>query len=211
MPQHFRSSGQPDDAPERSPTVRDRREKDSPRGRWHRSLSFAALLAALPSSVTAAEPANVAGTLARNEPLRAEARDDATAILKLDKGAKMQVLFREGAWYRVDHGGQQGWIRLYWVRTGGAKVQAAAAAPVRSIGSSIAAARARRNPGQITASLGVRGLSEDELKGAQFDAEQVAKLDALAVDAANAARFAAAAPVRARSVEEIAAARSSRR
>jgi hypothetical protein len=39
----------------------------------------------------------------------------------------------------------------------------------------------------------------------------VAKLDTLAVDAADAAKFAAAGPVQGRSVDEIAAARSSRR
>ena len=178
-------------------------------------LLAAGLLGALPAlgaaATATATATNIDGTLARREALRAEARDDATSILSLDKGARVQVLFREGAWYRVDHAGQQGWIRLYWVRTGGAKVQAAAAAPARSIGSSLAAIRARRNQGQVTASLGVRGLSEEELKGAHFDAEQVAKLDALAVDAAAAAKFAAAGPVRGRSVDEIAAARSSRR
>jgi hypothetical protein len=175
-------------------------------------LLAAGLLGALPALGAASAATAIDGTLARNESLRAEARDDATSIRSLDKGARVQVLFREGAWYRVDHAGQQGWIRLYWVRTGGAKVQqAAAAAPARSIGSSLAAIRARRNQGQVTASLGVRGLSEDELKGAQFDAEQVAKLDTLAVDAADAAKFAAAGPVQGRSVDEIAAARSSRR
>ena len=174
-------------------------------------LLAAGLLGALPALGAASAATAIDGTLARNESLRAEARDDATSIRSLDKGARVQVLFREGAWYRVDHAGQQGWIRLYWVRTGGAKVQAAAAAPARSIGSSLAAIRARRNQGQVTASLGVRGLSEDELKGAQFDAEQVAKLDTLAVDAADAAKFAAAGPVQGRSVDEIAPARSSRR
>ena len=174
-------------------------------------LLAAGLLGALPALGAAGAATAIDGTLARNESLLAEARDDATSIRSLDKGARVQVLFREGAWYRVDHAGQQGWIRLYWVRTGGAKVQAAAAAPARSIGSSLAAIRARRNQGQVTASLGVRGLSEDELKGAQFDAEQVAKLDTLAVDAADAAKFAAAGPVQGRSVDEIAAARSSRR
>lgn len=199
----------------RTPQPPDRQHR---RGRTWRSAALCALLLAgiAPAgehahAAPAAPAAPTSGTLARNEPLRAEARDDATTVQKLDKGAKVQVLFREGAWYRVDHGGQLGWVRLYWVRTGGAKVERANAAPARSIGNSIAAARARRNQGQITASLGVRGLSEEELKGAHYDAEQLAKLDKLAVDTAAAARFAAAGPVTGRDVAEITAGRSSRR
>jgi hypothetical protein len=202
------------------PTTRSPQAPARPRGRsrtWRHAALCALLLAGLapagvPAAAAAAAPAApTTGTLARNEPLRAEARDDATTVQKLNKGAKVQVLFREGAWYRVDHDGQLGWVRLYWVRTGGAKVERANAAPVRSIADSIAAARSRRNQNQITASLGVRGLSEEELKGAHYDAEQLAKLDKLAVDTAAAERFAAAGPVTGRSVDEITAGRSSRR
>ena len=152
------------------------------------------------------------GTLSRDQVLRAEARDDATIVLKLKKGAAVDVLLREGAWYRIEQNGQQGWIRLYWVRTGNAKVAAAGARPIRSMADTLAAARSRRNRTQISASIGVRGISEAELKGAHYDAAQMQKLDSYAVGTAAAARFAAAGPVQSRSVDELpAAGRSSRR
>ena len=152
------------------------------------------------------------GTLSRDQALRAEARDDATIVLKLKKGAAVDVLLREGAWYRVEQNGQQGWIRLYWVRTGSAKVEAAGPKPIRSMADTLAAARNRRNRTQISASIGVRGISEEELKGAHYDAAQMQKLDSYAVTTGAAERFAAAGPVQSRNVDEIpAAGRSSRR
>ncbi len=154
----------------------------------------------------------IPGTLARDQALHAEARDDATALLKLRKGAAVEVLLREGAWYRVEQNGQQGWVRLYWVRTGNAKVEPAGAKPIRSMADTLAAARNRRNRTQISASIGVRGISEEELKGAHYDAEQMQKLDSFAVTTRAAERFAAAGPVQSRSVDELpAAGRSSRR
>lgn len=179
--------------------------------RW---LLVASLLGALPAAgAPVATAASIEGTLARREALRAEPLDDARAILNLEQGARVRVLFREGPWYRVDRGGQQGWIRLYWVRTGGqvaapAAGQARQSRPRLSIAQAATQRRARRDQGQVTASLGVRGLSEDELKGAHFNAAQMAKLDTLAVDAAAATAFAAAGPLSGRHVDEIGAAGS---
>ena len=172
------------------------------------SLVLATVLCLLVAPSAGATP----GTLSRDQPLRAEARDDATGVLKLKKGASVDVLLREGAWYRVDKDGQQGWVRLYWVRTGNATVERASAKPIQSIAETLAAARSRRNRTQISASIGVRGISEEELKGAHYDAAQMQKLDSFAVTTSAAERFAAAGPLQSRSVEELpAAGRSSRR
>ena len=151
------------------------------------------------------------GTLSRDQALRAEARDDATSVLKLSKGALVDVLARDGAWYRVQQNGQEGWLRLYFVRTGSAKVEAAGAKPVRSIADTLAAARNRRNKTQISAAIGVRGISEEELKGAHYDAAQMQKLDSYAVSMGAAERFAAAGRLQSRTVEELPAAVRSRR
>ena len=143
------------------------------------------------------------GTLSRPAALRADPRDSATALQQLDKGASVNVLARDGGWYRVEQDGKRGWIRLYWVRTGGAAVARAAGQPLHGISDTLAAVRARNMQNQIHATIGVRGMSEEDLRAAHYDAAQLAKLDTLAVSSAAARAFAAAGSVRSREVVEL--------
>lgn len=147
------------------------------------------------------------GALSRKTAMQAEPRDDASALRQLDKGASVEVLSRNGAWYKIDANGQQGWVRLYWVRTGGAHVERAATGavgqPLHSISDTLSLATARRNRSQIGATMGVRGMSEEDLKAAHYDAAQMTRLDGNAVSNDDASKFAAAGPVRRRSIDEL--------
>ena len=151
------------------------------------------------------------GTLARNTALQSAPRDDASAVRQLDQGAPVTVLVRNDAWYRVEAKGQQGWVRLYWVRTGGARVQRAAGAPLKGISETLALTQQRQARGQVRAIIGVRGLSDEVLTGAHYNPAQLRVLDTLTVPNSDAAAFAAAAPVHARNVDELGASTSTRR
>jgi len=54
--------------------------------------------------------------------------------------------------------------------------------------------------GQIVATAGIRGLDEEKLKAARFDAAQVTQLESLAVSAGAARNFAARGGLRSRPV-----------
>lgn len=150
------------------------------------------------------------GILSRAASMRADPRDGAAALQQLDKGAAVNVLSRDGGWYRVEYDGKRGWMRLYWVRTGGATVARAVGQPLHGISDTLAAVRARSMQSQIHATIGLRGMSEEDLRAAHYDAAQIAKLDGFAVKAADASAFAASGPVRSRNVAELQTGGSSR-
>jgi hypothetical protein len=96
------------------------------------------------------------------------------------------------------------------VRTGGARVQRAAGAPLKGISETLALTQQRTARGQVRATIGVRGLSDEALTGAHYNAAQLRVLDTLSVPNSDAAAFAAAAPLRPRTVDELGAAASTR-
>jgi hypothetical protein len=58
------------------------------------------------------------------------------------------------------------------------------------VGDVVGAATTRSDPTRVVAVAGLRGLNEEDLKQAQFNADELARLDALKVTAAQARSFA---------------------
>ena len=126
-------------------------------------LAVAALLAALP--VAAQQFA-----LERDSPLYAEPRLDATQVAQLKQGAGGEIVGKQGAWINVKTTAGNGWLFSFNVRfqakgdtgdTGGAGS--------RGLGS--------RDRVRITSTIGVRGLEEEDLRQASFNAAQMKLLD----------------------------------
>jgi uncharacterized protein YraI len=143
-----------------------------------KSLLVLAMLLAMPFA-GAAETAQVG----KSDSLREKPFADAKVVTKLTAGQKVDILKREGAWYQVKAAGKTGWVRMLSVRRTG---QAAAV----SAGSLSQVASGRAGTGKITATTGVRGLSEEELRQATFSEEAVAAAEKYRVSAAEADRFA---------------------
>jgi hypothetical protein len=141
------------------------------------------------------------GTLSRDESLRAQPDAAAAAVTSVRAGTVVEILERSAGWYRVRHEGSEGWLRLYWVRTASPRARAPGQ-PLRDI--SAGADRLRAPQGQVVAGLGVRGMSEEDLAAAHFDAAQLARLEEIAqATPVDNAAFARDGQLEARSVDEI--------
>lgn len=125
------------------------------------------------------------GTVLRDEKLYTQPAASAAAAASVAKGTSVTVLSKQGGWLRVTAGRSTGWIRLLSVRVGGGGLASV------GVGDVVGAATTRSDPSKVVAVAGLRGLSDEELKSAQFNAQEIARLDSLAVSAAQARAFAA--------------------
>ena len=92
---------------------------------------------------------------------------DASVISTLDKGTTIDILKRKGGWMNISVGDQAGWVRMSYVRKGEGAGKAEASAEAGGV---LALASGRAGTGNVVASTGVRGLSEEDLKSAKYSA-----------------------------------------
>lgn len=149
------------------------------------------LLAAWTASAMAAST----GTLIRSEQVRATPSPSGTAVIKLPSGTPVEVVGRKGGWLQVKTKGKTGWVRLLSVRSSSGGSAGSAA----DIGGVVGLAT-QRNNSQVVATAGLRGLNEEDLKGAHYDAAQIKKLDSYTVNRQQAESFAARAGLHSRHV-----------
>ena len=136
------------------------------------------------------------GSLIKPETLYAAPSGTSARIGSLARGAQVSVIKRQGGWLRVASGRSQGWVRLLSVRTGVASGFSGAA----DIVGMAQMATGKRQPGQIVATAGVRGLNEEDLKQAHYSADGIARLESYSVSASTARNYAAQGGLRAVSV-----------
>ncbi|MCW5625446.1 MAG: SH3 domain-containing protein [Burkholderiales bacterium] len=156
----------------------------------YRWLLLIAALAAIPAWAQ-----QNAAYVVRETDLKAKPFLDAEALGKLPEKATVTVLKRQGGWNQVKSGALEGWVPMLRLRLGNPD-------PKKNT-TSIAAITGSFNqrPGAgPTATTGVRGFSEEDLKAAKPAPEEVKKLDDFAVSAGDAAAFAAAGKLTARTV-----------
>jgi hypothetical protein len=125
--------------------------------------------------------------LERDAQLLAEPRNGAAVVATLKQGASGEVIARKGAWVNLKTPAGTGWLFSFNVRfqEAGAPAARAPAAP------------ARRGP--VTATIGIRGLDAEDMRGARFDAAQMGLLDQYATskqDSEKAARASGLTPAR---------------
>lgn len=124
------------------------------------------------------------GTVLRNEKLYSQPSSGAKVTATVAKGASVDILAKQGGWLRVTAGKSTGWIRLLSVRAGAGGLGGA------GIGDVVGAATTKSDPSRVVAVAGLRGLNEEDLKKAQFNAGELARLDAVSVSPAQARSFA---------------------
>ncbi|NTV96632.1 MAG: SH3 domain-containing protein, partial [Thiobacillus sp.] len=125
----------------------------------------------------------VDGEMLRDDSLRAGAAVGAATVGSAKKGSKVTILTRQGGWTQIRAGGKTGWVRLLSVRAGGTGGSGSL--------SDVAALTEKRDPNKVVATAGLRGLNEEELRKAQYDAGQMQQLESQAVSVEDARRFAA--------------------
>lgn len=124
------------------------------------------------------------GTLTKADEMKAEPFRDAKTIKSLAVGEKVDILSKDGGWYKAKIGKTSGWVRMLSVRKGDAKQGTSSATGLLALSSG------RAGTGKVVATTGIRGLNEEELKAATFNNTELLRAEANASSKADAATFA---------------------
>jgi hypothetical protein len=146
-------------------------------------------IALIPAAVlalcaTAASAWAAPGTVLRAEKLYSQPAATSKVTASVAKGANVEILAKRGGWLQVKAGKSTGWIRLLSVRAGAGGLGGTRAGDV------VGAATTRSDPSRVVAVAGLRGLNDEDLKQAKFNAEELARMEALSVTATQARSFA---------------------
>lgn len=159
-----------------------------------------ALLPALTAVTLAVMPAAAAEqvTVERESKLHAEPRLDAPQVALAKQGTLGEVVGKSGAWLNIKTPEATGWLFSFNVRF---NVKPSPTAEPASGGGASALGRlfGPRRSVSVTSTIGVRGIEEEDLRQASFNAEQMGLLDQYAASkesAQDGARAAGLTPAR---------------
>jgi hypothetical protein len=121
--------------------------------------------------------------------LKEQGSDQAKTIASLKENTEVKVLQRGGGWTRVEAGGQSGWVRVFHLRfPATAATESSGGGFLSGLSSAIGGKPRSQQAGIQT--VGVRGLSPEELKNASPDAEALKRMQSYTADKGSAERFA---------------------
>lgn len=154
-------------------------------------ISLIALLWAMATPALAQDQ----GVALKQDDIKAEPFNDAATVGTVKKGDAVSILKKQSGWLQIKAAQGTGWVRVLSVRKGTGEGNATA-----EIAGVASVATGRAGTGQVVSTTGVRGLGEEDLKGAKFSEEELKKADAAAVTAEMAKQFAAKGELVARAV-----------
>ena len=134
------------------------------------------LLAACAAMLLAVGPAVAQKvTVEQNTPLYSEPRMESSQVAQLQQGATGEVIAKQGVWLNVKTAAATGSVFSINVRFD------SQAAEGSSGGSSLGRLFGpRRSNPSVTSTIGIRGIDEEDLKSATFNAEQMKLLNSYA-------------------------------
>ena len=124
-----------------------------------------AVLALAAAATTAAQQV----TLERDSPLYSEPRLESAPVTQLKQGATGDVLGKQGGWLNLKTPSGAGWLFTFNVRFPSQKADSGEAGS----GAALGRVFGPRRSVSVTSSIGIRGLDEEDLKQAAFDAGQM--------------------------------------
>ena len=127
--------------------------------------------------------AGEAGTALKTDTLRAEPFADAKSVGSLTKNDVVGIVNKKGAWLQVKSKKSTGWVRLLSVKRGGATKS-------NQVGGLASVASGRAGTGKVVSTTGIRGLSAEELKAAQFNEAEMKKLESYELTSNDGKQFA---------------------
>jgi hypothetical protein len=145
-----------------------------------------AVLALVLGFVSAGQVLAAPGLALKDEAMLAKPRATSASVGRMAKGSSVEIVAKQGGWLQVKSGKTVGWVRLLSVRAGSGGGDDGLAGVAGVAG----AVTQKSDPSRVVAVAGVRGLNEEDLKGAKFNAEEIARLDRYAVSRAQATTFA---------------------
>jgi hypothetical protein len=136
------------------------------------------------------------GVALKSDDIKTEPFKDAATVGSLKKGDTVSILKKQSGWLQIAAGAVTGWVRVLSVRKGTANGSAAS-----EIAGVAGVATGRAGTGQVVSTTGVRGLGEEDLKGAKFNEAELKKAEAAAIKADAARQFASKGELAPRSVD----------
>lgn len=185
-----------------------------------RFLFFLAIgfLAGLSSSLLTAAQSAADGVIVRTAALKQNPAFHSKTLRELPPGTAVRFEKRNGGWQQIGVLPDEkvtGWVRGYQVR-GDVDAERAPLIQNKESGgvlsglsnlsrraSGLFGRREMESNGDLVATIGVRGLSEEDLKNARPDPEELAKLDSYAAETPAAQQFAAAAGLKSRKIKPL--------
>jgi hypothetical protein len=139
------------------------------------------LLALIPAAAVAAESA----LTVRATELKKEPYVDAETVATLPDQARVEILRRQGGWTQIKAQGAaaQGWVRMLSLRLGDGSARKGDS----GIGALLSVARSGSSG--TTVATGVRGLSEEDLKNASPNPDELKKMEKLAATSQDVRKF----------------------
>lgn len=147
--------------------------------------------------------ASESGVIVRDAPVYADASSSARKVGEIGAGTQINIFSRKGGWKEIFAEQQElvGWVRSFQVREGNyaPSVEAGAESDSRGFLSGLAAFSRKASrffssgnsaSSSSTATIGVRGLSEAEIKSAKPDLEEFEKMQDFASDRQRMRQFA---------------------
>lgn len=135
----------------------------------------------------------------RSTELKAKPYSDAQTLLTLPERSKVDVLQRRASWTQVRSGKSTGWVKMLSLQLARGTTQRRADNGLRSL---FNVAQTGRSGSTIT--TGVRGLSEEDLKNAKPDPQELEKAKQYAASKDVAQRYAAQGKLKAQQVDYLA-------
>ena len=126
-------------------------------------------------AVSYAEPV----TLVRETALRAEPSLFAATVATVAKGVTGESIGKSGIWVHVKTPDQSGWVFTFNLRHGGPRTGSAGASSAQAAGRFVSA----RPRTQVVSTIGIRGLSEEDLQNATFNRAEMERLKSLSASA----------------------------
>ena len=121
--------------------------------------------------------------------LKESASPDARTLASLAENTEVKVVARGGGWTRVESGGKAGWVRVFHLRfPTTATTESSGGGLLTGISSAISGRSRTQQAGIQT--VGVRGLSPEELKNASPDTEALRRMQSYRAETPAAERFA---------------------
>jgi uncharacterized protein YgiM (DUF1202 family) len=134
-------------------------------------------------SMQAALAAPQSGTAIKASEIRTQPYSDAKVLATLASGDNVTILKKQGGWLRVKSAKGSGWVRMLSISKGAASRSGKA-------DGLLGLASGRAGTGKVVATTGIRGLSEEDLKAAQFNAQELQLAESFATTPTEAQKFA---------------------
>lgn len=144
---------------------------------------YGILALSLASSLALAAP----GVALKDENMLSQPNSTSTAVGKMTKGMAVDIKAKEGGWLKIKAGTTEGWVRLLSVRAGSGGTGSNGLTGVAGLAGAVTQ---KSDPSRVVAVAGVRGLNEEDLRGAKYNAVEIAKLEGYTVTPEKAKEFA---------------------